>query len=256
MENKNLGGIDKYLNKIIFADYRDIIKDFPDKCIDLILTDPPYGGDCEAAERGRFKKYESENFIKARRTGEGWAKKYGSTVKKWNIPPTKEEFEELFRISKNQIIWGGNYFTMPPTRCFLVWDKLTISENFSMAMAEYAWTSFNSNAKRFECQPQDKTRFHPTQKPLKLFEWCLKRYAKPGDIILDNWAGSCTTAIVAYKLGLPFICFESEPEYYEKAVQRFEKFVQEFEELKQQQQLFNPAEYQQEQLFNLNEYKK
>ena len=78
MKNKNLGGIDKYINKIILADYRDIIKEIPDKCIDLILTDPPYGGECEAAERGRFKKYESENYIKARRTGEGWAKKYGS----------------------------------------------------------------------------------------------------------------------------------------------------------------------------------
>ena len=254
MENKNLGGIDKYLNKIILADYRDIIKEFPDKCIDLILTDPPYGGDCEAAERGRFKKYQSENFINARRTGEGWAKKYGSTVRKWNIPPTKEEFEELFRISKHQIIWGGNYFSMPPTRCFLIWDKLTISETFSMAMAEYAWTSFNSNAKRFECRPQDKNRFHPTQKPLKLFEWCLRLYSQPGDLILDCFSGSGTAAVAACNLNRRFICIENEPEYHVKSVERLNEAIKSIEEAKRQGQLFNPAEYQQSQLFNPKDF--
>lgn len=220
MENVNLGGIDKYTNKIIHADCMNILKELPDKCIDLVLTDPPYGGGCEAAMRGRFKKYESKDLIKARRTGEGWAKKYGSKVRRWDIAPEQEVFEEIFRVSKNQIIWGGNYFTMPPTRCFLVWDKLTISENFSMAMCEYAWTSFNSNAKRFELQPQDKNRFHPTQKPLKLFEWCLRNYSAEGDLILDCFGGSGTAAVAAYNLRRRFICIEKDFEYYSKAAER------------------------------------
>ena len=91
----------------------------------------------------------------------------------WDTAPGEDYFKELFRVSRNQIIWGGNYFRLPPTRCFLVWRKLTISEKFTMAMAEYAWTSFNSNAKVFEHVPQDNTgqRFHPTQKPVALYAW-------------------------------------------------------------------------------------
>lgn len=221
MDNANFGGIDKYLNKITHGDCIEIMRELPDKCIDLILTDPPYGGSCEAARRGRFNKYEP-GAIKARRTGQGWAEKYGSKVRKWDIAPENEYFEEMFRVSKNQIIWGGNYFVLPPTRCFLVWDKLTISENFSMAMCEYAWTSFNSNAKRFECSPQDKYRFHPTQKPLKLFEWCITRYSKENDIILDCYGGSGTTAIAAYNQRRRFICIEKDFDYYTKAVERLE----------------------------------
>lgn len=232
MENKNLGGIDKYINKIILADCRDILKELPDKCIDLVLTDPPYGGGCGAATGTRFKKYETGNFIKAKRAGGGWAKKYGSTVCKWDKAPEYEIFEQLFRISKNQIIWGGNYFSMPPTRCFLVWDKLTISESFSMAMCEYAWTNFNSNAKRFECPPQDKSRFHPTQKPLKLFEWCLKLYTKPNDLILDCYSGSGTSAVAAVRLNRRFICIENESEYYHKSVARLNEAIKRIEEAK------------------------
>lgn len=100
----------------------------------------------------------------------------------WDVAPEQAYFDELFRISRDQIIWGGNYFALPPTRCFLIWKKLTISESFSMAMAEYAWTSFTGNAKIFEAAPQGNAkeeRFHPTQKPIALYSWILSKYAKP-----------------------------------------------------------------------------
>jgi hypothetical protein len=109
---------------------------------------------------GLFDHYE----ISATRTGGTWSKKYGADITHWDVAPPPEYFNELFRISRNQIIWGGNYFGLPPTRCFLIWRKLTISEAFSMAMCEYAWTSFDDNAKWIELAPQgtaSEPRFHP-----------------------------------------------------------------------------------------------
>lgn len=149
----------------------------------------------------------------------------------WDVAPGKEYFDELFRISRNQIIWGGNYFELPPTRCFLVWRKLTISENFSMAMAEYAWTSFNSNAKVFECAPQgkkDDVRFHATQKPIELYDWIFQHYAKPGDKILDTHLGSGSSRIAAYKAGLDFVGCEISKEYFDKQEERFARHTQQY----------------------------
>ena len=139
----------------------------------------------------------------------------------WDVAPGQEYFDELFRVSRNQIIWGGNYFALPPTRCFLIWRKLTISESFSMAMVEYAWTSFNQNAKLFEYAPQDPTRFHPTQKPVALYKWVLSRYAKDGDRILDTHLGSGSSRIAAYDLGLDFVGYEIDKEYFDKQEERF-----------------------------------
>lgn len=166
----------EFLNgQIVFynADCVDVMRNIGDKEIDLVLTDPPYGGggnnhEWDNKKKGRFGGWFAKYDIKATRTGGTWSKKYQETnnIKHWDIAPEFEVFEEIFRISKEQIIWGGNYFELPATRCFLIWKKLTISENFSMAMAEYAWTSFNKNAKIFEFAPQDSTRFHPTQKPV------------------------------------------------------------------------------------------
>lgn len=133
----------------------------------------------------------------------------------WDVAPKQEYFDELFRVSRNQIIWGGNYFALPPTRCFLIWRKLTISESFSMAMAEYAWTSFNSNAKVFEHVPQDNTgaRFHPTQKPVELYKWILKHYAKQGDLILDTHVGSASSLVACREMGFKYIGFEIDETY-------------------------------------------
>lgn len=171
--------------------------------------------------------------ISATRTGGTWAVKYqtrtggifSKDIRHWDIAPPKEYFDELVRVSKNQIIWGGNYFGLPPTRCFLVWRKLTISENFTMAMAEYAWTSFNDNAKVFEYAPQDKARFHPTQKPVALYTWIFSKYARPGDKILDTHLGSGSSRIAAYDAGLDFTGFEIDKDYFEAQERRFAEYA-------------------------------
>lgn len=146
----------------------------------------------------------------------------------WDVAPGKEVFDELFRVSREQIIWGGNYFELPPTRCFLIWRKLTISESFTMAMAEYAWTSFNSNAKVFECAPQGKPgdeRFHPTQKPIDLYRWIFRLYAKPGMTVFDPFLGSGSSRIAAYEAGLNFIGCEIDQVYFRKQEERFERMT-------------------------------
>ena len=144
-------------------------------------------------------------------------------INSWDVAPKQEYFEEMFRVSRNQIIWGGNYFALPPTRCFLIWRKLSISESFSMAMCEYAWTSFNENAKWFEYAPQDTNRFHPTQKPVALYKWILSKYAKPGDKILDTHLGSGSSRIAAYDLGFDFVGYEIDKFYFDKQEERFAK---------------------------------
>jgi site-specific DNA-methyltransferase (adenine-specific) len=202
------------------GDCLDVMQNLKDKEIDLVLTDPPYGGGCNAGVGERlFEKYE----IKATRTGGTWQNKYKSKIKHWDIAPEQEIFDEIFRISKEQIIWGGNYFSLPPTRCFLIWKKLTISENFSMAMAEYAWTSFNKNAKLFEYAPQDSTRFHPTQKPIPLINWCLMNNLKKNDLIFDGFLGSGTTAISCIRTKRRLIGCELDNEYFDKMCKRIEE---------------------------------
>ena len=153
-------------------------------------------------------------------------KEGGADIRHWDFAPPKEYFDELARVSKNQIIWGGNYFDMPPTRCFLIWKKLTISEKFTMAMCEYAWTSFNDNAKLFECAPQgtvNEQRFHPTQKPIALYSWILDRYAKPGMKILDTHVGSASSLIACERAGLEYWGFEIDPVYFAKAKERLDR---------------------------------
>lgn len=217
-------------NAFVNGDCMDYLKEYPDNYFDLAVVDPPYGdgggafkGKGGSRFGGRFDKYKPEKPID--RTGGGLAKKYCRDIIKWDVPPAKEYFDELFRVSKNQIIWGGNYFSLPPTRCFLIWRKLSISESFSMSMAEYAWTSFNDNAKVFECEPQgtvEAPRFHPTQKPIRLYNWIMNRYAKPGDVILDTHAGSASCLIAARETGHKYVGFEINPGYYEKAKKRLD----------------------------------
>ena len=153
------------ISDVYNMDCMEYMKDIPDKYFDLVIADPPFGS------------------LGSERTGGTWAAKYGKDIKEWDNAPSQEFFNELMRISKNQIIWGANYFSLPPTRCFVVWRKLTISESFTMAMAEYAWTSFNQNAKVFEFPPQGKKgdeRFHPTQKPVELYAWLLSVFKPIG----------------------------------------------------------------------------
>lgn len=155
------------------------------------------------------------------RTGGTWAGKFGKKIIAWDTAPKQEYFDELFRVSRNQIIWGGNYFELPKTRCFLIWRKTNVPEDFSMAMAEYAWTSFNKNAKVFEFSAVGQPgRFHPTQKPIELYDWILRNYAEPGYKILDTHVGSASSLIACKRLNFDFVGFEIDKEYYRLACER------------------------------------
>lgn len=162
----------------------------------------------------------------------GWSTKngrnLGNEIRKkivaWDIAPGKEYFDELFRISRNQIIWGGNYFELPASRGFLIWRKTNVPEKFSMAMAEYAWMSFQQNAKVFDYSAVGQDgRFHPTQKPVALYKWILSNYAKPGDKILDTHVGSASSLIACRDMGFDYVGFEIDKEYYDLACKRIEE---------------------------------
>lgn len=184
------------MREFINADCMQYMPKYPDDYFDLAIVDPPYGAGF--TEGGGCK---------------GWFTKY------------HQSFANETRFG-SRFIWGGNYFDLPPTRCFLVWRKLTISENFTMAMAEYAWASFNDNAKVFEHAPQDKERFHPTQKPVALYKWILSRYAKQGDLILDTHVGSASSLIACEEMGFNYVGFEIDETYYKLAKQRIDEFNQ------------------------------
>lgn len=195
------------MNEAYNVDCMEYMKTVPDGYFDLAVVDPPYGnaGKEPNDPRGHM--------------GGGHAKRYG--YGRWDIAPTPEYFAELARVSKNQIIWGGNYFALPPTRCFLVWRKLTISDTFTMAMAEYAWTSFDANAKVFDAAPQNSTRFHPTQKPVELYSWIYRHFARPGFKILDTHLGSGSSRIAAYDAKLDFVGCEISPDFFRLQEARF-----------------------------------
>ncbi len=184
----------------------DIMKEYPNKYFDLAVVDPPYGigGKFKGGKTGKMNFNEIVN-------------------KDWDKVPSDEYFSELQRVSKNQIIWGGNYFNLPPTRCFIVWDKI-ISEDFSLAMAELAWTSFDKLAKIYKLQVPKNGKIHPTQKPVKLYDWIFKNYAKPTDKILDTHLGSGSSRIAAYKSGLSFVGIELDKDYFDAQEKRFNTF--------------------------------
>lgn len=228
---------------------------YPDGFFDLAIVDPPYGDGKggSGAKRfggmfkssidgtptrgtynrfgGRFDKYmqvpADQEGPELDRTGRGWAKKYGRKVVDWDIAPGPEYFEELFRVAKNVIIWGGNYFFLPPARCFVVWRKTNIpAHGFSMAPVEYAWTSYqNRNAVYFEANSQGSStniRFHPTQKPVELYKDLLQEFAKPGYKILDTHAGSASSLVACYDMGFDAWGYEIDAGYYAKAKARLE----------------------------------
>lgn len=212
--------LDNLGENYFMLDCVDGMKKFPDKYFDIAIVDPPYAdgtiGEFKRADKSRFggifDKY----------------KKRGKKQINWDVTPSKEYFDELFRVSKQQIIWGGNYFNefLPSNRNFIIWRKLKISEDFSMAMAEYAWTSINGNAKVYQQAPQGtagKERIHPTQKPIELYEWLVTRYCKETDKILDTHVGSASSLIAFHRLHNQFVGFEIDEEYYQKSIERFEK---------------------------------
>jgi site-specific DNA-methyltransferase (adenine-specific) len=178
---------------------------YEDNHFDLAIVDPPYGiGD-------KFKG------------GKTGKMNFNEVVEKdWDKVPPMEYWKELMRVSENQIVWGGNYFPLPPSRCFVVWDK-HISEDFTLAMAELAWTSFDKLAKILRLPTPKNGKIHPTQKPVKLYEWLLMNYAKEGDKILDTHLGSGSIALACHNLGYDLTACELDKEYYDAAIKRIDQ---------------------------------
>ena len=181
-------------------DNMEIMARYPDNYFELAIVDPPYGIGIETSGT-HFKKNKAK----------GWD----------NQTPNKDYFKELFRVSKNQIIWGGNYFfdELGNTKTFLIWDK-KIAEEMSFAMCELAWTSFKNGAKIFKQTATQIERIHPTQKPVELYKWLLDKYAKQGDKILDTHLGSGSIAIACHDYGFDLTACELDKEYFDKAIER------------------------------------
>lgn len=216
-------------SKVILGDCMEVMKGYPDKYFDLAIVDPPYGIE-------RFKTAQNETTGVYAKRG-SW--KVGDAENWNNEKPSKEYFEQLFRVSKNQIIWGANNFELPTTEYFCVWDKQQYMPNF--ASAELAWVSMGlkkpAKVFRYSIHQENANRekeggkFHPTQKPIKLYEWLLMNYAKEGDKILDTHLGSGSSRIAADKAGLDFTGIEIDIDYFDASVKRFNNY-------KMQQKLF------------------
>ena len=188
-------------------DNMDLMSRYEDNHFDLAIVDPPYGINAGKMTMGSGK----HQFVK----GKNWDK---------NVP-NKKYFEELFRISKEQIIWGGNYFALPLNNNWIIWDKL--NPNLSFSEGELAWCSIKNNIrifKRLSTLPDyDGKKRHITQKPIKLYEWLLMKYAKEGDKILDTHLGSGSIAIACHNLGYDLTACELDKEYYEAAMKRIKE---------------------------------
>lgn len=195
------------ISEVFNMDCMEYMRQFPDKHFELAVVDPPYG------------------------IGNGTPSaimKYGQmeTVDRSGIP--NGYFEELFRVSINQIVWGGNYFTLPPTRGFIFWYKANPVKTY--ADGEFAWTSFDRNAKCFDFPyygaiNSDTHRIHPTQKPVALYKWIFQNYAQPGWKILDTHLGSGSSRIAAWDMGLDFYATELDADYFEAMEKRFQAHI-------------------------------
>jgi site-specific DNA-methyltransferase (adenine-specific) len=195
--------------KLTNEDNMELMARYPDNYFDLAIVDPPYG-------------------INAGKMTMGSGKHKFKQGKDWdNAIPNDEYFKELFRVSKNQIIWGGNYFPLPLNNNWVIWDKL--NPNLSFSEAELAWCSINKNVRVFKrysaMEDEDGKKQHPTQKPILLYKFCLNKYAKQGDKILDTHLGSGSIAIACHDYGFDLTACELDKEYYDKAIQRIKNHV-------------------------------
>jgi site-specific DNA-methyltransferase (adenine-specific) len=186
-------------------DCLEALKEMDDNSFDLAIVDPPYGMRDHGAQNGGQGK------LKGRAYNNG-------KIDSWDKAPDPEYFEELMRVSKNQIIWGGNYFNLPPTRCVIAWDKVQPWTNFSQW--EMAWTSFSKPASLFKKDNRTGGKIHPTQKPVELYEWLLARYANDDDTILDTHFGSGSIGIACHNMGYTLTAFEVSDDFVSKAVDR------------------------------------
>ena len=193
-------------SEVYNIDCLDYMKTVPDKFFGLCLADPPYG-------------------VSYARGKNGWGVCNNRPTKedvKWDDKiPQKVFFDELLRISERVIIWGGNYFDLPPTRCFVCWDKVQPWENF--AQVELAWTDLDWPAQLFRYDNRQGGKIHPTQKPVELYIWILKKFAHDGDTIFDPMMGSQSSRIAAYKMGFDYVGCELDKEYFDKGCERFNR---------------------------------
>ena len=214
-------------NSVVYnIDCIEFMKGLPDNYFQLSCVDPPYG-----IGAGK-KSFQS-----------GTRKSYTHTDKDWDAStPPDEYWNELFRISKNQIVWGANYYAnkLPISRGWVYWHKMVLTDNYSQG--ELAWTSFDCVMKFVEYKYQgnylgfrngittqsstkEETRIHPTQKPIALYEWLLTNYAKEGDKIFDSHLGSQSSRIAASKMGFEFVGCELDADYFQQGNKRFEQFI-------------------------------
>jgi len=204
-------------------DCMDFMADKPDGCYELCICDPPYGIN--------YKSFSGNGTIgKANKAPLKYYKFFNDQEK-----PSLEYFEEIQRISKNQIIWGGNHFAdcLPVSSCWLIWDKeMTGGPGVGFCGMEIAWTSFNYGLRKFRYRwngmlqqnmAAKEIRIHPTQKPVSLYRWLLTNYAKPGQMILDTHGGSFSSAIACWHEGYDMDIVEIDKEYFEAACERFER---------------------------------
>jgi site-specific DNA-methyltransferase (adenine-specific) len=199
------------LNKLYNMDCMAGMREFPDKYFELAIVDPPYGININmnmGRKKGQEKKHQEKDWD-------------GSI-------PNQEYFDELFRISQNQIIWGGNYFPLPLTKAWIFWDK-EVPEGVSFADGELAWTSFDKTLVKARIPysgfqgMDDGGKIHPTQKPVKLYKWILMNYAKQGYKIIDTHVGSASSLLACYDMGLDYIGFEIDKDYFKLANTRIEE---------------------------------
>ncbi len=219
----------KPISEVTNEDCMIMMSRYPDKFFDLAIVDPPYGIGADLMNMGSTEEYQSTaKKIRSRYKGAGKLKnrfcnQNADKFASWDIAPQKEYFKELRRVSNNQIIWGGNYFNLPPCRCFVSWDKLQPWPNFSQA--EFAWTSFDKPSKVIRISSRgganDKEKIHPTEKPISLYSFLIKNFANKGDKILDTHLGSGSSRIAAYSLGFDFYSTEIDKEYFDAQEKRF-----------------------------------
>jgi site-specific DNA-methyltransferase (adenine-specific) len=200
-------------------DCMEAMKKFPDKYFELAIVDPPYGIKAGNVYTEKSKVHGKSNALRS-----------AYKVNWDNSTPDEDYFNELFRVSKNQIIWGGNYFNLPPTKGYIVWEKFEVKLDFSPL--ELAWTS-NMRMGIFKFlwsgywqgdMKNKEKRIHPTQKPVALYKWLLSNYAKQGDKIVDTHLGSGSSRIAAWDMGFDFWGYELDSEYFEAQEKRFNNF--------------------------------
>jgi len=199
--------------ELLHIDCMTYMAGLPDKAFELAIVDPPYGIGGDSLHSNRQLKGAGKLKNRILNTGNT----------KWDIAPSEMYFNQLKRVSVNQIIWGANYFDMPKSRGVICWDKCQPWPNFSAW--EMAWTSFDCVARIFKFDNRTTDKIHPTQKPVALYKWLLHNYAKPGDRILDTHGGSRSLAIACHDYGFDHVSCELDADYHNDSVKRFNNHV-------------------------------